>query len=90
MVRDVRFLQWSGLKITVFWDVTPCVVVDRYKYFGRFFAFIFRVKVTSSLKKQVRVHPKCWYLFTGIHGVTAEKIVSGRKELISSFISWRI
>jgi hypothetical protein len=70
--------------------VTPCVVVDRYKYFGRFVIFIFRVKVISSLKRQARAHPKYWCLFTGIHGVKADKTMSGHKELISSFISWRI
>jgi hypothetical protein len=28
------FMWWMGIRIVVFWDMTPCNLVDRYQYFG--------------------------------------------------------
>jgi hypothetical protein len=60
---------WSSeALIVIFWNVTPCSVVDSYWCFGGTAASIFR----SSFHQ---VHPKCWYLSTRLHFVASQKIV---------------
>jgi hypothetical protein len=34
IVRDLRFLTAVNIKITVFWSVASCILVDGYQHFG--------------------------------------------------------
>jgi hypothetical protein len=56
-----------AMKITAFWEATPCHFIDRYQHFG---GTIFRI--TDRGRRQVRA--KYWYLSTKRHSVTPQNI----------------
>jgi hypothetical protein len=36
--------NWKDLKIPYFWDVTPCILVDIYYFFGESYYSVLRVE----------------------------------------------
>jgi hypothetical protein len=66
-----RFEDPKGvsIQVTVFWDVMPYTLVDRYRPFGRTCCHL------PLRRQRQQVPPKCWYLSTEQHGDTSAKTV---------------
>jgi len=67
----------SEFKITVFWDVMLCCQVDRYKCASDLeepVASIFRV----LWKVETACFSKHWYLHTGLHCATSQRVIVGK------------
>lgn len=51
--------------------MAPCNFVngESYKLFGRNYSSVFRMHLSTTVKVRCPVLPKCWYLFTKLHGM---------------------
>jgi hypothetical protein len=53
----IEILMTEDIKITAFWDVMPCSLIDRNKYFGVSFCLQLNGRSWSRRQKFI---PKCW------------------------------
>jgi hypothetical protein len=68
------FTACYGIALLLFWDVTPCSLVDRYQHIGGTCCLHLHVRRVTLVpwRWRHRVCPKRWYLSTKLHGVALQ------------------